>query len=88
MSRFVETVGRTGPFGQCATAGNMVGMNMRIDDMGDAHAFRGTEVDITVEIPVLWINDCGVSLPGASQQICRATSVEIIKRSENHGIAS
>ena len=66
----------------------MIGVYMCIDHVSDTHSLGGVEIDVAIQIPLLRIDDGGVSFPGASQNVRGAAGIEVIKRSEDHGLNS
>lgn len=82
--RLMKRIDSSRSGGQRAAARNMIGVNMRVDYMCDAHSLRSAELDIGLDVLRLRIDDSGVSLAAAAKHVRCTSRFEVIEWPEDH----
>ena len=70
--------------GQSATTGNVIGLNVRVNDILDLHSFSSRKLDVCIDIIVLWVHDRGPSFTGSTKNVSGTAGVVIEILFEDH----
>ena len=70
--------------GQSATTGNVIGLNVRVNDILDLHSFSFRKLDICTDIIGLWVHDRGPSFTGSTEDVSGTAGVVIEILFEDH----
>jgi hypothetical protein len=83
--RGVQAIGGAGAVGKGRATRTVVGMHVRIDDMRDPHALRGSKGEVFVEIAFLRIDDRAPAERPATEEVRGAARIEVVVGAEDHG---
>src|SRR5687767_8214999 len=65
----------------------MIGVDVRIDHVRDAHAVRRGERDVRVDVRFVRVDDRTFPEPAATEEVRGASRLEVIERPEDHARA-
>lgn len=84
IRRRMQAVGRAGSVGQAATAGKVVRLDVRVNDIIDLHALHVCELGIGLNVSRLWVHDRSPGLACSTEDVSGAARVVIQKLLEYH----
>ncbi len=70
-------------FGQSPGAGQMVGLHVGFDDMGDPHRLLGRGFEIRLDLQ-LWIHHSAAGCPSSAEQVTRAPGLRRQELTKDH----
>src|SRR5712691_4343232 len=85
LRRLVQAVVGTGEARERRATRTMVGVDMRIDHVRDAHALRRRERGVRLDVPLLWIDDRALAQAATAEEIGCAAGFEVVIGPKDHG---
>ena len=86
VGRFVQAVRGVDTARQLRSTRSMIGMHVCIDDMRDLHVLAGGKCGVCVHIFGTRVNDRAAAQRAAAKEVRRATAIEVVEGSEDHGV--
>src|SRR2546426_5193809 len=80
----VKPVRRAGLLRQLHAAGPVVGVDVRVDHLGNLHLLRTREADVRIPVACARIDNGALPERAAPKQIRGAPQVVVVERAENH----
>src|SRR5262245_41200243 len=88
ICRFMNAVLGTSASRQFGTAGPVVGVHVRVDDVSEAESFRRCKRDVRVDVIDARVDDGAFADGATAKKVRRAAMIEVVERPEYHVRAS
>ena len=84
IRRAMQAVLGAGKLDEPAPAGAMIRVHVRVEHVRDRHALARGELDVSVDVGLVRVDDAGEPLAAAAEHVRRAAGLESVERSEQH----